>query len=290
MKYFLVFLHKKRHMLFVRVKNRLTYCLLSILVILLTGCDFKLKPFDEEESDTLSVIIQRYDRLESLYLTTGDFSALQQMSTDYPIETRTLIENVLELGDVDEPEINNKLLRFFQDSTLQTIISDAEAQYANVADLNHQLSAAFHKLKQRLPNVRIPLIYAQICALNQSIVVGDESLGICLDKYLGEDYPLYTKYYPQDQRKSMNRSNIVPDVLSCYLLSLYNLPNYKEKEQEELDLHLGKIHWIVNKLVGYKAFSSSYVNIIDKYMTQHPHVSIEKLLSDNDYTKFRPVH
>ena len=261
-----------------------------VVVFFLSGCDFKLKPFDEEESDTLSVIIQRYDRMESLFLTTGDFSALQQMSTEYPIETRTLIENVLELGTVDDPEINNRFLRFYQDSTLQTIISDAEAQYANMEDLNRQLSSAFHKLNQWLPTLQAPLIYAQICALNQSIVVGDESLGICLDKYLGEDYPLYKRFYQPEQRKSMKRSNIVPDVISCYLLSKYGHPNYQEKTQEELDLQLAKIHWVVNKVLGYRAFSSRYVTIIDRYMAEHPHVSIEKLLLDKDYAKYRNAH
>ena len=72
-----------------KIVAHIILCLLSIL--LLTGCDFKLKPFDEVVGDTLEVKIQRYDRMESLYLTTGDFSALQQMSTDYPNETRTLI-------------------------------------------------------------------------------------------------------------------------------------------------------------------------------------------------------
>ena len=98
-------------------------------------------------TDTLEVKIHRYDRLECLYLKTGDFSALQQMSTDYPIETRTLIEKILELGNVDEPDINSKLLSYFQDSTLQAIISDVEIQYAQMDDLNKQLTDAFHKLK-----------------------------------------------------------------------------------------------------------------------------------------------
>lgn len=38
--------------------------------------------------------VERYDRLESRYVITGDFSALQQMNTEYPIETRTLVEDV----------------------------------------------------------------------------------------------------------------------------------------------------------------------------------------------------
>ncbi len=260
-------------------------CLLSIL--LLTGCDFKLKPFDEVVGDTLEVKIQRYDRMESLYLTTGDFSALQQMSTDYPNETRTLIETILGLGSVDDPEINSKLLRFYQDSTLQTIISDAELQYANMDDLNKLLTESFHKLKVWIPDIKIPLVYAQICALDQSIIVGNESVGICLDKYLGKDYPLYKKYYDEEQRKSMQRENIVPDFLSFYLLSIYQLPNFREARQEELDLHVAKIQWVVNRVLGNKVFHSTFLNIIDQYMAKNPGVTIEELLTDNDCSRFK---
>ena len=247
-----------------------------------SSCGFKLKPFDEVESDTLEVKILRYDRLESLYLTTGDFSALQQMSTDFPIETRTLIEKVLGLGHVDDPEINNKLLRFFQDSTLQAIISDAEVQYANMDDLNKQLTDAFHNLKNWVPGIKVPMAYAQICALDQSIVVGDESVGICLDKYLGSNYPVYKKYYDEEQRKSMNRENIVPDFLSFYLLRLYHLPFYKKANQQQLDLHIAKIQWVVNKVIGKKFFKSSYIRIVDQYMQRHTNVTIDQLLRNND--------
>ena len=75
------------------------------------SCEWKLKPLSEKEEGKVFAV-QRYDRLESLYLTTGDFSALQQMETDYPMETRTLIENVLKLGVIDDHEINNRPPRF----------------------------------------------------------------------------------------------------------------------------------------------------------------------------------
>ncbi|MBQ5510614.1 MAG: gliding motility protein GldB, partial [Prevotella sp.] len=69
------------------------------LTVLFSACEFKLKP-NEEEGVSSTLQVQRYDRLESRYLTTGDFSALQQMNTAYPMQTRTLIEDMLELGEV----------------------------------------------------------------------------------------------------------------------------------------------------------------------------------------------
>ena len=270
---------------------RIHRCFLFITSLLLSqmlvNCDFKLKPFDEEEADTLEVKIQRYDRIESLYLTTGDFSALQQMSTDYPIETRTLIERVLNLGNIDDSDINSKFLSFFQDSILQTLITDAELQYANMDDLNRQLTDAFHRMKTLLPDLRIPLVYAQISALDQSIVVGDASVGICLDKYLGEDYPLYKRFYNKEQRKTMQRSYIIPDFLCFYLLSVYHLSNFREASQRERDIHLAKVQWVANKVMAKHFFDTEYVNMIDRYMVTHPEISISQLLSDTDLTKFK---
>ena len=87
------------------------YSLLFLALLLCSACQLKLKPYNQEDQKML-VEVQRYDRLESRYLTTGDFSALQQMNTTYPMETRTLIEDVLDLGEVNEPYINSKYSGF----------------------------------------------------------------------------------------------------------------------------------------------------------------------------------
>ena len=93
--------------------------IVTAIILVSTACEFKLKQFGEEGQSTL-VQVQRYDRLESRYLTTGDFSALQQMNIDYPKQTRMLIEDILQLGEVNDAGINTKLLNFYQDTILQT--------------------------------------------------------------------------------------------------------------------------------------------------------------------------
>ena len=50
------------------------------MVLLCTACEFKLKPNDDD-NNAESMKVERYDRLQSRYLITGDFSALQQMNT-----------------------------------------------------------------------------------------------------------------------------------------------------------------------------------------------------------------
>ena len=102
------------------------YYILFLVLVTCVGCQFKLSSDDENDKSQL-LELDRYDRLEYRYLTTGDFSALQQMNTEYPIETRTLIEDVVKIGETTDPDINSKFLKFYQDTTLQTLIAAVES-------------------------------------------------------------------------------------------------------------------------------------------------------------------
>ena len=226
------------------------YYILFVVLLCCMSCEWQLKSPEEDHQLT----IDRYDRVQSLYLTTGDFSALQQMNTIYPTQTRTLIEDVIRIGKVDDPEINTKFLHFYQDSTLQSLINEVEQQYANMTDINDELSEAFDNLKTLFPNLEIPQIYTQIGSLDQSLVVGNNSIGICLDKYLGADCPLYQK------------------------------PEYGY--QMERDKHIGKIQWVVNKALGKEQFNSQYVQMADRYMKSHQNATVDQLLKNNNYADF----
>jgi len=260
--------------------------MLTMLVCI--GCDWHFSNSHKESE--LPIIIERYDRIESLYLTTGDFSALQQMNTGYPQQTRTLIEDVLKIGQVNEPEINVKFLNFYQDTTLQTLIASVEQQYANVDDLNKELSDAFERLREMLPDIEVPLIYTQIGSLDQSIIVGNGMLGISLDKYLGKDFPLYLRAdygYTESQRKAMTRQAIVPDCLGFYLLSLYPMPHDRELTQLERDMHIGKVQWVVNQAMNRTVFNTLYTRTVGHYMKRNPKMKVAKMLNNNNYREIR---
>ncbi|MBO5538662.1 MAG: gliding motility protein GldB [Prevotella sp.] len=247
-----------------------------MLAMALSACEFKfMQGTNEPEKGAAEVL--RYDRLESRYLTTGDFSALQQMNTQYPVQTRMLLEDMLQLGEVSDPSINSRFLNLYQDTVLQTIIADVGAQYADLSDVEQSLNTSLERLRELLPNMPIPEIYVQIGALTQSVVVGEQLVGVSLDKYLGADYPLYVRYYTPQQRKTMTRSYIVPDCLSFYLLSLYPLSVSEEHVQTARDRHMGRIQWVVNQALGTKFFRSAYVDAAAKAMRQHPR-TVEEFL------------
>lgn len=266
---FLVILH--RNLTVVKLSVKKFYLILLCIMLACIGCEWRMQSDLHSESD---MIIERYDRLEAFFLTTGDFSALQQMQTRYPMQTRRLIEDVLKLGQVDDAHINVRFLSFFQDSTLQSLIAEVGHQYGNMEDVDKQLSKSFERMTRLLPNVKTPEVYTQIGSLDQSIVVDGRLLGISLDKYLGADYSLYVKYgYSEKQRSMMVREYIVPDCLAFYLLSTFPAPNDSLRFQ-----HMGRIQYTVNRIMDSEVFENARVEDARKYMSNHKGLSFTELL------------
>lgn len=246
-------------------------------MLICVSCEWQLKS-SSDDTDKGTVSIERYDRIENLYLTTGDYSALQQMNTNYPMQTRMLIEDMLRIGKVDDPEINTKFFYFFQDSTLQVLLADVQKQFADISDIDAELSAAFSRLKEEFPAMELPQVYTQVGSFDQSVVVGNNTLGISLDKYLGSDYPFYRDNYTDDQRRMMVRSMIVPDCLGFYLLSLYPLPREQRTSKELRDQHMGRIQWVVNWAIGRKVFSNEFVQRADQMMKRGKKQPLDQML------------
>ena len=56
-------------------------CLFSLLALTaLLGCQWQMRPETEQQEAPATVVIDRFDRVESLYLTMADYAALRQMN------------------------------------------------------------------------------------------------------------------------------------------------------------------------------------------------------------------
>lgn len=273
-------MHKIKKKDIIKLKKALHLFLSALCLTVLTACQVNFWNNVPEGEGELTVTIERYDRLQSRYLNNADFSALQSMNTSYPMETRALIENVLQLGTVDQPDINERFLKFYQDVTLQRVIRDVDLQYGNMDDLNNALTHSFRQLRKMLPHMHIPQIYAQIGAFGQSIIVGDSIVGICLDKYLGKDYPPYKRFYTLHQCEQMTREYIVPDCLLFYLISLYPLEDFDHCPQEVRDAHIGRIMHVVNKAIGKKFYTMPFVKAAADYQKSNPALSWDDFLQN----------
>jgi len=174
------------------------------------------KDWKKGEPDENAVVLDRYDRVLDEYVSLGSYTALHRMNTQYPMQTKLLIEDVLKLGVVNEPDVELRLRHYYLDSTVQVLLDEVHRQYSDMSDIEADLNSAFEELKKQNPDLKVPHIYTQVSCLNQSIVVSDTLIGISLDKYLGEDFPLYAEYYTAEQRAQMTRDAIVRDAINAY--------------------------------------------------------------------------
>ena len=223
------------------------YIFILLGIIFLTACtDGNRK--DYAFSD-LEIKVVRYDKLIYDATAMNSFMALQKMNIKFPRVTKILIEDVLELGAVNTDFVNEKLCSFYSDSALVSLMDDALAEYSDMSDIEEGLNRGFEALKKELPHIVVPMVYAQISALNQSVVVADNLLGFSIDKYLGEDYPLYRKYYYRHQRRTMKRTNIVPDCFMFYLIGQYPF-EWKSDHRSFYHrlIYRGKMAWVIEQI------------------------------------------
>lgn len=234
--------------------------------------------------------IVRYDRMVEDYVETGNISLWQRMNTEFPLETQTLVENVLRIGLVDDEGIEDSLRAYYSDSTLCRVRADVTRQFENMSYVEKKLGSAFSKLAKEVEGFTIPKVYAQNSAFNESIVVGDSLIGISLDKYLGADYPLYRLFFYGNQRVTMGPDRIVQDCLSFYLNHVCHksLKHGTKPRLINCMIHQGKINWVVARLTNSRLLNIAAVQPATKqwYKLNERHawerLNQEKLLQSTD--------
>lgn len=223
-------------------------CLLCIICCLFASCEQVAGWLDGTVSDTFS--IERFDRLQNELGLTGNFSTVRRMNNEYPLQTQILIEEVLELGSVTDSDIMNKLEGCLSDTAMLILMADGERKFGDMKQLNAQFDKALKRMNKELPRLSTPKVYAQFSGLNESVVVSDTLLGFSIDKYMGTDYPMYKKYFYENQIATMSSERIVSDCIFFYLRDNYPLPETSAGTLMDNMLNLGKLNWITMKLTG----------------------------------------
>lgn len=203
-----------------------------------------------------SFAIERYDRLQNELGVTGNFSAMQRMNTVFPKQTQILVEDVLEIGSVTDPDMKDKLKDCLGDTAMLILMADGESKFGDMKQLNRDFTDVLKRMSKELPLLPHPKVYAQFSGLNESVVVSDSLIGFSLDKYMGADYPLYKKYFYDNQIATMVPERIVSDCVFFYLRDNYPLPESSEGTLLDNMLHLGKINWMTLKLTGGDALEN----------------------------------
>lgn len=267
------------------MKMRISF-LLILIGMLLASCGISIGNVAEQKEEEISVL--RYDMLLSEYVRSNSFSAMQKLNMDYRQPTKILIEDVLAIGTVNDDTISQRMQKFYSDTTLVRLLADIEVKFPNLNEVEKGLTRGFRNLKKEIPETKVPFIYSQVSAFNESIVLVDTLLGISLDKYMGEDYPPYKRFFYDYQCRSMRPERIVPDCFTFFLLSRYGMEYHEGVCLIDLMMHQGKINYIVQNLLEYEDIGGTmgYSEAENDWCKKNEK-DIWKYISDNDHLHAR---
>lgn len=127
-------------------------------------------------------------------------------------------QEVIHLGDSKAPDYINNLKLFLGSEVVKLSYTKAQEVFKDNT-LQSELTKAFQYVKYYFPEKSIPIIYTYVAGFNQSLMLGDNFIGIGLDKYLGTDCETYKmlgiyKY----MIRNMYKEKIPSDCIFAYAL------------------------------------------------------------------------
>ena len=227
------------------MKKRLT---LFLLILLAASCK-KESGAVNYVYEGISVKIGRFDvaLMEYLSQSPNERNSNTSLFKDYAQFLKLYTEHVVPIENAhSRQEVGKGLVSFFSDPTLFYLYKDAESKFADIRHIEQEASSAFSFLSANLPETPIPEIYFHVSGLNQNVVAGDRILSLSIDKYLGCDYPLYSNYFYEYQRKDMTPERVTLDLAMGFLLSEFPYTGNEEVLVNKM-IYWGKIKYILSK-------------------------------------------
>jgi hypothetical protein len=157
-----------------------------------------------------------------------------------------LFSYVINAGDINDSSFSDFLVRFCTDKQNNDVFSLTIKLYPDVKKIEEDLKEAFRHYLYYFPKKKVPAVFTCITGFNNSVITGDSTLGIGLDRYLGADceyYPMLEIYKYISAR--MTRENIVPDCIYGWGSSEWDFstPGYLADNVLSEMIHFGKLKY-----------------------------------------------
>lgn len=188
--------------------------------------------------------IHRFDKALFQLIESDDTILRQPLLQEYPHMLDITGKAILNMQSPDQSGFFARLENYYSEPTLKKLYAEAIRLYDSVEDIEQELGNGFAYMQASFPDRQLPEIYMHVSGLNQNVLAGEDLLSISIDKYMGKEYPLYQDFFYENQRQKMQKSYIVPDYLSGWLMTEFP---FEGNESVLLDrmVYEGKIKYLV---------------------------------------------
>jgi hypothetical protein len=166
----------------------------------------------------------KIDRFEKDLFSIGVYNlhdSIPFLERKYPDFFTLFCYKIIQIGGTKQSDFSDRLLAFVSDFTIYKVNKRVGQVFPNLDETENELSLIFGNYATVFPDHPIPHIVTCISGFNQSIVIADSLIVICLDKYLGCDDEFYKLLYPpvpEYMRYVMHPGKIPSDVIRSWII------------------------------------------------------------------------
>ncbi|MFV0471957.1 MAG: hypothetical protein ACK5L7_08000 [Paludibacteraceae bacterium] len=235
---------------------KLAYYILSILTvsIAVASCNNhsgRYKIQRTQENSSINIKIKRFDKDLIQFDTANATDYTDKLYQKYPKFVPVYIGNILDVNSSNTAEVGQLFAQFISDSTIQRVNQKTFEIFADVSDIESDLSQAFSYINDYFPPIPLPDIYFYVSGFNRAVMIENGILGIGTDFYLGADYPLYKEFTYDYLLYNMRKEMVSIDIVSVVLFNYFVFDGKQNRLMDNM-LHRGKILYLLSSFMPDK--------------------------------------
>jgi len=270
------------------------------LISVFSSCGKSNRFIIDTSKNRVEVKIHRFDK-DFLSLDTKNMKpGLNRLYKKYSEFLPVFTNEILDTTAKDTAAIQHLFYKFLTDTAFIKTNKKTLETFANVTDIERQISDTYTYIHHYFPEVKLPEIYFYVSGFNRSVMMNNNFIGIGTDFYLGSDFYAYKGLTYEYIVKNMRRECLTTDLVSATLFSMFLMKSSQNRLLDNM-LFRGKVLYLMSvfmpnekpeNIIGYspeqlkwcltnekqiwgaiidqKHLFSSDVLLINKYMNDAP--------------------
>jgi hypothetical protein len=223
-----------------------------LLLMVLSACTSRKKAPDVSHIP-VSVSIARFDqdliRTDTNHVAEG----LQALHARYPVFLPAYVEHIMEFGPYNDSarQIPAQMRLLLTNKDFRSLQEAVQQKFSKLSSLEQELAQSFRYMKYYFPAFKVPHVVTFISAIgNYGAVTIDTILGLGLDMYLGNDFPVYANLpdYPAYMVRRFSPEYITTNSLQALAQQHYPLPAPGSRLVEQM-VAAGKQQYLLEQVL-----------------------------------------
>jgi hypothetical protein len=225
--------------------------ILILFLLFLIACNHNPYDINVDDVKLNPITIERLDKdIFTISRATID-KDIKHLANKYGAFHETYLVEMMNNGGNNDSSVKFNLLSFVNDKNINDCKLEINKGFTD-ADINQiatDLTLPFKRLKHYFPQIQQPKVVTFMSGWNYAAWYSDNTIGIGLDMYLGENNVFYKMLgWPLYMNKKCEKRNIVPECVKAISISLVEKP---EEMKDVLDniIYKGKLQFISDLLL-----------------------------------------